>query len=335
MAKKIVFLATGGTIAGTASRSSDNVGYVAAQVGVDDLLDAVPGLSEALAGQVLVSEQVVQVDSKDMSFEVWQRLALRVAHHLAQADVTGVVITHGTDTLEETAYFLHSVLPRAPLSHKPVVLTCAMRPASSTAPDGPQNMRDAVAVANTQGACGVLVVCAGTVHGALAVQKVHPYRLDAFSSGDAGPLGFVEEGVLRLVHPWALAGSDDTLLPIEWLSQPVRWPRVDIVMNYVGASAATVDALVQFGQAPGQAPLGGLVVAATGNGTIHQALEAALTRAAHAGVRVVVSSRCPLGCVIGSQVAQFEAAWGLSPVKARIALMLSLIADVDRQASKG
>jgi L-asparaginase len=105
----------------------------------------------------------------------------------------GVVITHGTDTLEETAFFLHSVLAPA----KPVVLTCAMRPATALSPDGPQNVRDAIAVAATAGAQGVTVVCAGTVHSGVDVQKVHTYRLDAFASGDAGPIGYVEEGAVR------------------------------------------------------------------------------------------------------------------------------------------
>jgi L-asparaginase len=329
MAKKIVFLGTGGTIAGTASSSSDNVGYLAAQVGVDDLLVAVPGLSEALKDQVLVTEQIAQVDSKDMSFDIWQRLAVRVTHYLAQDDVAGLVITHGTDTLEETAFFLHAVLPRELLARKPVVLTCAMRPASSHTPDGPQNILDAVSVLNTHGAHGVLVVCAGTVHAALAVQKVHPYRLDAFSSGDIGPIAFVEEGAVRLVNRWPLALADGSYEAIKLIANKVRWPRVEIVMNYVGASGATVDALLQLGLLEVQSPLAGLVVAATGNGTIHRDMEAALTRAVNAGVSVVVSTRCPLGCVIPQRVQPFKDAQGLSPVKARVALMLSLMASVD------
>jgi L-asparaginase len=329
MTTKIVFLGTGGTIAGTASSPSDNVGYLAAQVGVDDLLVAVPGLSEALKGKVLLTEQIAQVDSKDMSFEIWQRLALSVTHHLAQDDVAGLVITHGTDTLEETAFFLHSVLPREQLARKPVVLTCAMRPASSNTPDGPQNMLDAVSVVNTQGAHGVLVVCAGTVHGALAVQKVHPYRLDAFSSGDSGPIAFVEEGVIRLVNQWPLEPVDHPLAVIQSIANTVRWPRVEIVMNYVGASSATVEALMHFGLLDQASPLAGLVVAATGNGTIHSDMEAALNRAVNAGVSVVVSTRCPLGCVIAQQVQQFKDAQGLSPVKARVALMLSLMGRVN------
>jgi L-asparaginase len=326
MATKIVFLGTGGTIAGTSNSRSDNVGYAAAKVGVDDLLEAVPGLSEALSGQVLMTEQVAQTDSKDMSFEVWQRLASRVTHYLAQEDVKGLVITHGTDTLEETAYFLHRVLPRDQLSRKPVVLTCAMRPATSQTADGPQNILDSMSVANTPGAHGVLVVCAGTVHGALVVQKIHPYRLDAFSSGDSGPVAFVEEGRVRLLNQWPLVNVDDARVAIELIASTAHWPRVEMVMNYVGALGATVDALLYVGGSTDRSPVQGLVVAATGNGTIHQDLEAALARAVEVGVSVVVASRCPEGCVISPPVSQFKFAQGLSPVKARVALMLSLMA---------
>lgn len=323
MTKKIVFLGTGGTIAGRASSCNDNVGYVAAQLSVGDLLQAIAGLTEALAGKTLVAEQVAQVDSKDMSFEVWQQLAQRITHYLAQDDVAGVVVAHGTDTLEETAYFLHTALPHEQLARKPVVLTCAMRPATSQTPDGPQNMLDALCVVNTHGAHGVSVVCAGTVHGALSVQKVHPYRLDAFSSGDSGPIAYVEEGVVRRVNPWSLAApqAQDTALGFDAL-----WPRVEIVMNYVGATGASVDGLVFHGNMPGQMPVKGLVVASTGNGTIHRDLELALTRAVAAGIEVLVSTRCPQGCIISHHSSKFNVAKELSPVKARVALMLSLSA---------
>lgn len=325
---KVVVLGTGGTIAGTAASRTDNIGYAAAQVGVTDLLRATPGLSVVMAGRGLVAEQVAQIDSKDMGFAVWQQLALRVSFHLAQADVTGVVITHGTDTLDETAYFLHAVLPAVQRASKPVVLTCAMRPASSAAPDGPQNMMDAVSVAVTPGARGVLAVCAGRIHGAVDVQKVHPYRLDAFDSGDAGVIGYVEEGAVRLVKNWPLALANNGDIAIEKIAFIVQWPRVEIVMSYAGASGAIVDALIRTG--PDAPPVRGLVVAGTGNGTVHHNLEAALLRAQAAGVKVVRATRCPSGRVLptsGSAIADSE---GLSPVKARVALMLALIAPAPR-----
>ena len=310
--QKIVVLGTGGTIAGTSAQAGDNIGYTAAQVGVAQLLAAVPGL-QAMAG-TLLTEQVAQIDSKDMDGEVWRALALRCAHHLADPDVRGIVITHGTDTLEETAWCLHQVLD----ARKPVVLTCAMRPATALAPDGPQNLLDAVAVATAPGACGVVMVAAGEVHGARHVQKVHPYRVNAFTSGDVGPLGFVEEGVVRLAQNWPPALDGKAQAAIERIANIVTWPRVEIVVSHAGATGAVVDALVRDG-------VQGLVVACTGNGTIHHALEAALLRAQAARVKVVRSTRCPLGQVLPKPGDVLPDSHGLSPVKARIALMLDLL----------
>ena len=319
----IVVLGTGGTIAGTAASGADNIGYTAAQIGVGQLLETIPGLDALLAGRALLSEQVAQIDSKDMDEHVWRALALRCAHWLAQDGVQGIVITHGTDTLEETAYFLHAVLPPALLAAKPVVLTCAMRPATALAPDGPQNVLDAVAVASTPGACGVVAVCAGTVHGALDVQKVHPYRLDAFGSGEAGPVGQVEEGRLRLTRNWPVVLTGGSFTAIELIANAKLWPRVEIVLNHAGASGAIVRALLAPGDAP---PLRGMVVAGTGNGSVHHDLEAALLAAQAGGVRVVRATRCALGRVLPKSGDALPDSQGLSPVKARIALMLDLLA---------
>jgi L-asparaginase len=302
----VVILATGGTIAGTASASTDTTGYRAGALGVDALIAAVP----ALAGRRLEAESVAAVDSKDMDIATWQRLAGRVAHHVARPEVAGVVITHGTDTLEETAFFLQAVLAPG----KPVVLTGAMRPATSAAADGPQNLADALTVAASGEARGVCVVFAGGVHGAADVRKRHPYRTDAFASGDAGPLAWVEEGRLRVLRPWPQGRplrAAATLVPAQ------HWPRVEIVMSYAGASGAVVDALVQQG-------VRGLVVAGTGNGTVHHALEEALGRAQQQGVVVRRSTRCAQGRVLPQAGDRWPAS-ELSPVKARIALMLELM----------
>ena len=264
--EKLVILGTGGTIAGVAASATDHVGYTAAQLSVGELVAAVPGLSDLLAGRGLRTEQVAQVDSKDMSFSIWQALALRVAHHLAQPEVRGVVITHGTDTLEETAFFLQSVLPAALLADKPVALVCAMRPATALAPDGPQNLLDAVVVALTAGAGGVVAVCAGVVHGATDVQKIHPYRLDAFSSGDAGPLGYVEEGRFRQVRDWAPEPAGIEKIAMEKVAKATVWPRVELLLSHAGADGALVDLLLAAAAGQG-GPLRGLVVAGTGNGS--------------------------------------------------------------------
>ena len=324
---KLVVLGTGGTIAGTAPLAGDNIGYTAAQVGVEQLLRKIPGFPHLLAGRTLVCEQVAQVDSKDMSFAIWQRLLARVSHHFSQADVSAVVVTHGTDTLEETAFFLHVALPSELMAGKPVVLTCAMRPASALAPDGPQNLLDAAAVAFTPGASGVLVVCAGILHAAVDVQKIHTYRVDAFNSGDAGPMGYIEEGCLRLVRNWNSSPANNDASILQRMGAVTQWPRVEIVMNYAGADGALVDAILVRQRKPkSDRPLRGLVVAATGNGTVHHDLEAALLRAQAAGVKVVLATRCTGGRVLPTPGMQFTDSAGLSPVKARVALMLSLLA---------
>jgi L-asparaginase len=306
--KKLVVLATGGTIAGRAATVTDTVGYTAAQLGVEALVASVP----SLAGWDLVTEQVAQVDSKDMTFAIWRTLALRCRHWLGEPDVAGIVVTHGTDTLEETAYFLHAVL--APV--RPVVLTCAMRPATALSADGPQNIADAAVVAMAAGARGVVAVSAGTIRGAVDIVKEHTYRLDAFSCGDAGPIGYVEAGHLRLLRDWPATG--DTQRVFGALERAAAWPRVEIVLSHAGAGGALVDALVAQG-------VQGLVVAGTGNGSIHRELEGALRRAVAAGVKVVRATRCAQGRILARPDDVFAETGGLSPVKARIALMLELL----------
>ena len=315
--KNIVILGTGGTIAGKATSAGDNIGYTAAQIGVAELVTAIAAIA---ASSDLLTEQVAQIDSKDMTFAVWVHLAERVHHFLSRDDVAGVVITHGTDTLEETAYFLQAVLDPV----KPVVLTCAMRPATSLAPDGPQTVMDALAVARHTGARGVMAVCAGVVHSALDVQKVHPYQLNAFSSGDSGPVAYVEEGVLRILRNWPLGQQKWTLPAIELiatLAQAVSgetWPSVEVVMSYAGVNGAVVDALCTAG-------VRGLVVAATGNGTLHHDLEVALLKAQSQGVSVIRATRCVNGRVLPKPGEALADSNGLSPVKARIELMLRLM----------
>jgi L-asparaginase len=329
MQQRVVFLGTGGTIAGQAQSSEDNVSYQAAQIEVGQLLEAIPGLKGQLRGAILHSEQVFQRNSKDLDPSHWQQLQGRVVHYLSQADVQAIVITHGTDTAEETAYFLARTIPAALLRLKPVVLTCAMRPATSAQSDGPQNMVDALCVATTQGAYGVLLVCSATVHSALRVQKVHPYRLDAFDSGEAGPVGAVEEGQLRLFGAWPdllETVSHQAFSPQAQIK--LDWPRVEIVMSHAGATGAIVRALC----APvsqSDSPLRGIVVAGTGNGDIHHGLAQSLQDAQSHGVRIVRTTRCATGSVVLSQTHEtdptlFEAS-PLSAVKARIALMLELL----------
>ena len=304
----LVILGTGGTIAGTAADAGDNVGYTAAQRSVAELLAAVPGLVDGTDVSI-EAEQVAQLDSKDMDIATWQALAQRVAAHLARPEVQGLVITHGTDTLEETAWLLQRALAPA----KPVVLVAAMRPATALMADGPQNLLDAVAVARTPGASGVVAVLAGRVHAAGRVRKVHSYRPDAFDSGDAGPLGVVEVGMLRRFQPWPDTGA---ALGLALLAPAAEtWPWVEIVHSHAGAGPRAITTLLAAG-------VQGLVLAATGNGTVHQALQPALDLAAAAGVPVWRCTRCAAGVLVGADPGPAAA---MSPWQARVELTLSLL----------
>jgi L-asparaginase len=312
IALTVVVIGTGGTIAGTAADPADNVGYRAAQLGAAQLVAAIP----ALANVPIEVQQLAQLDSKDMSFAVWRALADRVAQQLARHEVCGVVVTHGTDTLEETAYFLQRVLAPA----KPVVLTAAMRPATALLSDGPQNLLDAVRVACTAGASGVLAVLAGTVHGALDVRKLHTYRLDAFGSGDAGPIAHIAEGRLCQHRPWPQGEAFGLArVPVD----VATWPRVEVLMSYAGADGRLVRALRALG-------VQGIVVAGTGNGSVHFELEAALLEAQADGISVLRSTRCPQEGVLEGSVGpadttrpRLPSAGHLTPFQARIELMLS------------
>lgn len=308
--KTLIVLGVGGTIAGLASDAGQPQRYVAGQLPVQQLLAGVslpPGCS-------VQAEQVAQIDSKDMDLAVWQALLRRCRHWLAQPQVQGLVVTHGTDTLEETAWLLQALL--AP--QRPVVLTCAMRPANAPDADGPGNLRDALLVAAAEGARGVVAVCAGRILAAADVQKVHSWRLDAFDAGDAGDIGQVRAGQVRCGRAWPEPVAADSAVLERFLSAS-ELPWVEIVFSHAAAGAAGVEALLAHGG------LRGLVVAGTGGGTVHHALHAALQRARQQGVRVWRTTRCVHGGVPPDPAAELPAV-DLPPAKARLALMLELLA---------
>lgn len=312
--RKIVVLGTGGTIAGVGNAQDAGVGYQAGQIAVAQLLQ--PVLQSGALGDVgFEMEQVAQLDSKDMDAATWQQLAAACQQWLGREDVSAVVITHGTDTLEETAWFLQSVLQPA----KPVVMTCAMRPATALSADGPANLRDA-AVAASQATPGVWVVAAGAMHSAKWVRKVHPYRVDAFSSDAHGALAWVEERRLR----WAYQPLQPATRPGKPLLQavlsvpPSKWPWVEIVYSTAAARAAAVDALAAAG-------VEGLVVATTGNGSIHKDMLPALQRAGGLGIPIWRVTRCEQGQIVLADHAVDAAVSELSACKARISLMLKLL----------
>jgi L-asparaginase len=315
--KKIVVLATGGTIAGLASSISRPQQYQAGLVPVASLLSAISKDFLDRHQLIIGAEQIAQIDSKDMQESVWQALAKRLWQHLNLPEVDGVVITHGSDTLEETAYFLQAVFQ----PKKPVVLTCAMRPANAPDADGPANLRDALLVAANSDLHGVLVACGGSVHAGHRVQKIQSHDLKPFVSLD-GPLARLVAGKFHFLRPVPSAQYPWPMPTVHEVLQVKEWPRVELVLNHAGAQGENVRDMLRSSRPPK-----GLVVSGTGNGTVHQGLERALKEAQTQGVHVLRTTRCALGQVQALPDDVFPSVPDMTPVQARVGLQLALIKE--------
>ena len=319
--QKIVVLGMGGTIAGVASDPEKPKEYKAGALGVADLIDCL-GLSNAVQIDV---QNVAQINSKDMQVPHWQALLSAVDAANQDPQTRAVVITHGTDTLEETAFLLEAMGPWS----KPVVLTCAMLPANAADADGPGNLTDALNWASLTQHCAVFVVCAAKVHLSQDVQKLTTENVDAFTSGPQACFASKQGG------QWH---EHRDLAPARHFHKPSltyalalkNWPRVEMVTNHALNDGAVVRALLAT-SASEDTPLAGIVLAGTGMGTASQGLEQALQKALDLGVQVWLSSRC----IFGLANAQAQTTWGvvspLSAAKARTALCLSLIAAQENQ----
>lgn len=313
----VVVLATGGTIAGR--QIGDGARYQAGELSVEALLGAVP----AVRGMAnITSEQVANIGSQDMDDVLWLRLARRVNELLARKDVDGVIITHGTDTLEETAWFLDLAIS----SDKPVVLVGAMRPASAVGADGPANLFDAVVVATSSDsdARGVLVAMNGNVFEARDVTKVSTTAVQAFAAPNFGPLGQLHDG---RVFYWRGSGRAAQRKASFELAELESLPLVGIVYGHADAPALPVTALVE-------AQYRGIVYAGVGNGNIYSKVFDALAAAARQGVVVVRSSRVAAGSTMRDVELDdtrygFVAAGTLNPQKARVLLQLALTRTQD------
>ena len=302
----VLILGTGGTIAGTGADPDRSWAYRAAQLGVEQLVDAVP----ELAAFPLATLQVAQIDSKDMGWATWQALGRALEGAMSDEAVSAVVITHGTDTLEETACLLHTLHD----GRKPIVLTAAMRPATAADADGPANLAQAVEVAHVaarRGQGGVVAALAGRVWSARDVRKAHSHDIDAFDGGGAEPLGELA------------AWPQPRALGWHWL-RSMDPPRVEVVTSHADADGWLVDAALAHARSSGQ-KLDGLIVACTGHGTVHEKLEAALQRAREAGAVVWRSSRVARGGVQPREGDTWLAAGSWTPAQARVCLMLELL----------
>ncbi|ELV7526800.1 L-asparaginase 2 [Edwardsiella ictaluri] len=307
----ITILATGGTIAGGGD-SATKSNYTAGKVGVEALVDAVPQLKNIAN---IKGEQLVNIGSQDMNDQVWLKLAKKINAECSKTD--GFVITHGTDTMEETAYFLDLTVK----CDKPVVLVGAMRPSTAMSADGPFNLYNAVVTAADPASAnrGVLVAMNDTVLDGRDVTKTNTTGVETFKSVNYGPLGYIHNG--KIDYQRTPARKHTTQTPFD-VSKLTSLPKVGIVYNYANASALPVEALVKDGYQ-------GIVSAGVGNGNMYKTVFDALANAAHDGVAVVRSSRVPTGSTTQDAEVDdarygFIASGTLNPQKARILLQLAL-----------
>lgn len=310
----VTVLATGGTIAGTGATSTTTVGYTAATVGVQQLINAVPELAKIAN---VKGEQVFQIASESMTNEHWLTLGKRVNALLAQNDVDGIVITHGTDTMEETAYFLDLVVK----SKKPVVLVGAMRPSTALSADGPINLYNAVSIAGSQEAVGkgVLLALNDQIHAARDVTKTNTSTPDSFKTPELGLLGYVQGGKPFFYRASTRKHTTDSEFDIANLT---ALPQVDIVYGYANMNTVALDAFVAAGAK-------GIIHAGVGDGSIAARVKPGLVAARKKGTIIVRASRVGQGILARNGEANddeldFVAADTLSPQKARILLMLAL-----------
>ena len=310
----VVILATGGTIAGTGASSTTTIGYTAAKLGVDKMIAAVPELSKVADVR---GEQVAQIASESMTNEVWLKLAKRVNELLAQKDVDGVVITHGTDTIEETAYFLDLVVK----SKKPVVVVGSMRPSTAISADGPINLYNAVILAGSKEAVGkgVLVALNDQINAAREVTKTNTSTTDTFKTPELGYLGYMQDNKPHFYRMSTRKNTADTEFDVSKLNS---LPRVDIVYGYANMDRVAMDADIAAGAQ-------GIVQAGVGDGSIAAQMMPAFRDARKKGVILVRSSRVGNGIVARNGEANDDqedlvVSDTLNAQKARILLMLGL-----------
>ena len=315
LAKKpnIVILATGGTIAGSTDSNIKTTGYTAGVVGVDVLINAVPEIKNLANIQ---GEQIANIDSADMTDEIWLKLAKRINSLLSRNDVDGIVITHGTDTMEETAFFLHLTIK----SDKPVVLVGAMRPSTAISADGPKNLYNAVALAANPNARnkGVMIAMNDRIQSARQVTKTHALNTETFKSPNSGDMGYILDGQVFFNYTPMQPHTRKSIFNVDRLDS---LPKVDILYSYANdGSGVAAKALFKAGTK-------GIVVAGTGAGSIHKYQKEVLKKLMEEGLIVVQSSRVGSGIVLANaddSKLGFIGAHDLNPQKARILLMLAL-----------
>lgn len=315
---RVLLLATGGTIAGSADNRGSGA-YNSGAIGAQQLISSVAGLGDLAS---LTAEQVASIGSQDMSDEIWFKLAHRIQEALDKGEADSIVITHGTDTMEETAFFLSLVLK----TDKPVVLVGSMRPATGLGADGPANIYQAVQVAvdkQSKGR-GVLVVMNDQIDSARGVTKTHSTSVQTMQSPNLGSQGYVDLGHVRFVKP-AAPGQLFTL------PKAAPLPRVEIIYSHSNMDASQIEHAIAD-------KAKGIVLAGMGDGNTSKAALAALEKAASQGIVVVRSTRVSKGYVnrdveVDDSKSGFVASMDLNPQKARVLTQL-LIANGVTDAKK-
>lgn len=317
---RVIILATGGTIAG-AGASSTRAGYTAGKIPIDDLIGAIPAVKKIAD---ITGEQVASVGSQDMTLDIWRKLAVRANQIFANNEADAIVVTHGTDTQEETGYFLDLVVAHA----NPVVLTGSMRPATAISADGPKNLYDAITVAvnpKSRGR-GVLISFNEGIFDAREVMKLSTTKVNAFGSPNSGPVGQVYDG--KVEYYMSSMREVNVKTPFS-ISADTKFPRVDIVYMYADAPADLLNELIDK-------KVDGIVIAGVGNGNFNKAYMDAVKRAVKAGIIVCRASRTPSGrVVLEDEINDDELGTivsdDLTPQKARVMLMLGLMKTRDRK----
>ncbi|WP_250318093.1 type II asparaginase [Pedobacter sp. B4-66] len=311
---RIIILATGGTIAGQGA-SADRAGYTAGKIPVADLIGTIPSIKNVAE---VSGEQISAVGSQDMSLEIWKKLAVRINEIFSKKEADGIVITHGTDTQEETAYFLDLVVAY----DNPVVLTGAMRASTAISADGPKNLFDAITLAadpKSKGR-GVLVSFNESIFNSRDVTKLSTTKVNAFGAPNSGAIGQVFDGKVEFYK-----SSDRQVSPLPQfkVDDNTVFPKVEIVYTYADASPAYLDLLIKEKAA-------GIVIAGVGNGNFSKAFTSSVKKAVAAGIVVCRASRCVSGRVVeDGEVDDKELGTivtdDLNPQKARILIMLGLL----------
>lgn len=315
---RVYILATGGTISAKGTDNLKTTGYTASTIGVQSLIDAVPEITRFAD---ISGEQVTNLLSHCLTHDILLKLGRQINELFSSNQADGIVVTHGTNTLEETAWFLNLVVK----SDKPVVVTGAMRPATAISADGPANLLQSVIVAASSAARGqgAMVVFNNEIHAARDVTKTHTCALQTFRSPEFGPIGTVHEGTATFFRSQNRRHTLQSEFDIANLSS---FPRVDILFSYLGDDDVQLKSVLAAGAK-------GIVVAATGNGMISDILRNGLIEAARQGVIVVRSTRCAGGTVTATaqdDENRFVASDTLNPQKARILLMLALAKSASR-----